>query len=479
MVHHLFPVDWIIIIIFLVLSFVIGLIAREKINTVDDFLLLGRRLGVLRGIATLSSTELGLVTIIYFSQEAYSNGFVALSAGVIAAATMWLIGRTGFIINHLRNLKIRTVPEYFELRFSRGIRWIAGLASFITGVLNMGIFLQVESRFMAIVMGVPESHLPLIMGIILFIVLVYTIIGGMYTVVITDIIQFFLIIIGIAVASYYIMSSAGGIAGLVNAVDLHYGRAGFDLRAAPRYGLLFLIWTVLYYTSGWSSWQPVAQRTFSTTDTTTARRLFRYSSLFMFFRALVPMIWGIAALAIIGSIPDTQRALPEMLIRIIPPGMFGITIIGFMAASMSTYSSYLLSFSSILTQDIIAPFSRYLQSDKHRTLLMRFGILLIGVFMYCWGLYYEISETVFRYITLTGSLAYAGMLTGLAGGIYWKHSSTGGAYMAFVASAIPPLIALANPSVSTTTAGLLSFILAPLCLVAGSFIFPKRNPQSS
>jgi SSS family solute:Na+ symporter len=56
---------------------------------------------------------------------------------------MWLIGRTGFIINHLRTLKIRTVPEYFEIRFGRGIRWIAGLACFFTGILNMGIFLQV------------------------------------------------------------------------------------------------------------------------------------------------------------------------------------------------------------------------------------------------------------------------------------------------------------------------------------------------
>jgi SSS family solute:Na+ symporter len=468
----LHPIDWITIAAFLAASFVIGLIARKKITSLDDFLLLGRKLGVLRGIATLSSTEMGLVTIVYFSQEAYSNGFVALVVGVIAAGTMWLIGRTGFVIGHLRSLNIRTVPEYFEIRFRPGIRWIAGLACFLTGVLNMGIFLQVESRFMAVIMGLQDDKVPLIMGVILIIVLVYTILGGMYTVVITDIIQFFLIIIGVTVVSYFAFSHAGGIQGMFQAVRENYGSAGFNLSKAPQYGILFLIWTTLYYISGWSSWQPVAQRTLSMKDTGIAKALFRYSSIFMLFRASIPMLWGIAALAVVGKIPESQSALPSMLVKVVPAGLFGIMIIGFMAASMSTYSSYLLSFSAILVQDVLSPAIRKINSDKNRTLLIRGGILVIGLFMYFWGLYYEFTETVFRYITLTGSLAYAGMLTGLVGGIYWKKASTIGAYLAFIASAIPPVIGLARPEISATTAGLLSFILAPVSLVIGSLLFP-------
>jgi SSS family solute:Na+ symporter len=195
----------------------------------------------------------------------------------------------------------------------------------------------------------------------------------------------------------------------------------------------------------------------------------------MIFRSSIPMLWGIAALAIIGLIPETQSALPRMLIKIIPSGMFGIMIIGFIAASMSTYSSYLLSFSAILIQDVVAPMVRFFLTDKSRNLLMRFGILIIGLFMYFWGLFYNFTETVFRYITLTGSLAFAGMLTGLIGGIYWKKASMGGAYLAFVASAIPPVIALAIPSISSTTAGLMSFTLAPLSMFIGSVLFPGKN----
>jgi len=468
-------IDWAFIIGFLIISLSIGLVARKHISTIDDFLLAGRQLRSFRGIATLASTEMGLVTIIYFSEEAYSNGFVAIAAGVIAALTMWIIGKTGFVIKQLRSLEIRTIPEYFEIRYKPGVRWIAGIVIFITGVLNMGIFLQVEGKFLSIAMGFPAETIPIIMGIILVTVVVYTMLGGMHSVVITDVFQFIILLAGIVFITYFSITHAGGLTGMADSVYDHFGNAGFSLQEAPRYGLLFIIWTTLYYTAGWSSWQPVVQRVFSMKDVKISMKLYRISSIFMFFRACLPMLWGIAALAIIGTIPDTQTALPHMLIRIIPVGMIGFIMIGFLSASMSTYDSYLLSFSAILGQDILKPFFKKELDDKKKMLLVRGGIIVIGFFIYFWGIYYEFSETVFRYIALTGSLAFAGTLTGIVGGIYWKKASTTGAYMAFIASAIPPIVSLFVPGLSPTNAGLLSFLLAPVCLVIGSISFPDGS----
>ena len=190
------------------------------------------------------------------------------------------------------------------------------------------------------------------------------------------------------------------------------------------------------------------------------------------------MLWGIAALAVIGVIPDTQTALPHMLIRIIPAGMIGFIMIGFLSASMSTYDSYLLSFSAILTQDIVDPMLKSPIDRKKRMMFIRAGIIVIGFFIYFWGIYYDFTETVFRYIALTGSLAFAGTLTALVGGIYWKKASTTGAYLAFIASAIPPIVSLFVQEISPTNAGLLSFVLAPICLAAGSILFPDKKNQS-
>src|SRR3972149_6007081 len=246
-------IDWAFVAGFLVLSLVIGIWARRRVASLDDFLVAGRRLRSVWGVATLTSTEMGLVTIVYFSQEAYANGFVAIVTGVIAAATMWLIGQTGFVIKPLRARELRTVPEYFENRFSPGVRWIAGVLTFLTGVLNMGIFLQVEGRFLAIVMGLPAETLPIIMAVLLAFVVVYTMLGGMVSVVLTDVFQFVVITIGIILTSYFAFSHAGGTEGMISAVREQFGSSGFNLWEAPKYGLLFMIWTVLYYMRGWSS----------------------------------------------------------------------------------------------------------------------------------------------------------------------------------------------------------------------------------
>jgi solute:Na+ symporter, SSS family len=462
--------DWIFVAGFLVLSIIIGIMARRRVKHLDDFLVAGRKLRSIWGIATLTSTEMGLVTIVYFSQEAYENGFVAIATGVIAAITMWFIGQTGFVIKQLRTLNLRTVPEYFEKRFSTGVRWLAGVLTFLTGILNMGIFLQVEGRFLAIVMGLPAETVPIIMGVLLVIVVVYTMIGGMYSVVMTDVFQFVLIIIGIVFTSYFAFSYAGGAEGMVGAVREQFGSAGFNLWEAPKYGLFFLVWTTLYYISGWSSWQPVIQRTLSMQDVSTAQRLFRISSVFMFFRACMPMLWGIAALAIVGLIQDSQTALPEMLVQILPSGLIGFIVVGFLAASMSTYDSYLLSFSAIFVQDVTAPLMKKELNENQRMVYIRTSIVVLAVFVYLWGIYFTFTDTVFRLIALTGSLSYAGIISGLAGGMYWKRATTLGAYMAFVASAIPPIVSLFIPEINPVNAGLLSFVLAPLGLVTGSLI---------
>jgi len=299
--------------------------------------------------------------------------------------------------------------------------------------------------------------------------------GGMYSVVLTDVVQSIMIVVGVAVTTYCIVSHAGGWSRMVDAVHTHYGDAGFNLWSARRYGFLFLSWTTLYYISGWSSWQPVVARVLSMKDIRTALTLYRYSSLFMFMRAAFPMVWGIGALAILGKVSASSTILPVMLSRILPAGWMGLVTVGFISASMSTYSSYLLAFSSILLQDVVGPNMKRELSGQERVRYTQAGVVLIGVIIFCWGSLYHLPEAVFRYLTLTGSLSYAAAITTLVGGIYWQRANVRGAYWAFLGSAIPPIYCLAVPSMNPTYAGLLSFLLAPIGLVAGSLTFAPKT----
>ena len=467
--------DWFLVIGFLIFYGWLGLTARKRAGTLDDFLVMGRKLGPVWGVATLSATETGLVTLIYFAEEAYLSGFVALILAGIAALSMWMVGWTGFVIRKLREQRVRTVPEYLETRFNINVRWIAGLAAFVVGILNLGIFLQVEGSFLTVIMGLPESHLPLVMGVVLAVVLAYTALGGMFSVVLTDVVQFILIVVGVTVASFLIIHAAGGWSHMAAVVMTRYGSGGFTFWDSPRYGTLFLLWTALYYLGGWSSWQPVVARVLSMRDIETGLHLYRLSSVFMLLRAAVPMVWGLGALAIVGTVTPSSAALQTVMVRVLPAGVIGLVTVAFVSATMSTFSSYFLAFSSILLQDVVAPLLRKPPSDPARLKLMKLGTVGMGVAIYCWASFYHFPESVFRYLTLTGSISFAATLTTLVGGIYWKRASVCGAYCAFAGSAIFPAICLVWPSFSPTRAGLLSFALAPLGMIVGSLLFPNTK----
>jgi len=480
-VSHFSVFDWFLVMGFLIFYGWLGLSAKKRAGTLDDFLVMGRKLGPIWGVATLSATETGLVTLIYFAEEAYLAGFVALILASIAALSMWMVGWTGLVIRKLRELRVRTVPEYLETRFNIRVRWIAGLASFVVGVLNLGIFLQVEGSFLTVIMGLRPSHTPLVMGVLLVVVLSYTALGGMFSVVLTDVVQFVLIVLGVTVTSFLVIHAAGGWSHMAAVVMTRYGSGGFTFWDSHRYGIQFLLWSALYYLAGWSSWQPVVARVLSMRDIETGLHLYRLSSVFMFLRAAVPMIWGIGALAIVGTVTPSSAALQTVMVRILPAGLIGLTTVAFVSATMSTFSSYFLAFSSILLQDVIAPLLRRPPSDSVRLKLMRTCTVGMGVVIYFWASFYHFPESVFRYLTLTGSISYAALLTTLVGGIYWKRAGVRGAYLAFAGSAVFPTISLVWPSFSPTLAGLLSFALAPLGLIAGSLIWPAggKGAQSA
>ena len=84
-VHSRFSIfDWVLVVVFVIFYGWLGLTAKKRAGTLDDFLVMGRKLGPIWGVATLSATETGLVTLIYFAEEAYLSGFVALILASIA-----------------------------------------------------------------------------------------------------------------------------------------------------------------------------------------------------------------------------------------------------------------------------------------------------------------------------------------------------------------------------------------------------------
>jgi len=148
-----------------------------------------------------------------------------------------------------------------------------------------------------------------------------------------------------------------------------------------------------------------------------------------------------------------------------------------LAAFMSTHDSYLLAWSSVLTQDIVAPLCKRELSQQARLTLTRVFIVLIGLFLLVWGLWYELPGTMWNYLAITGTMYLSGTLALMVGGMYWKRANVTGAYCAIGLGVLFPLLQLfLNPwikrtvgfEISAGTAGLLAYLVAQAGMVLGS-----------
>src|SRR6266536_4962975 len=170
----------------------------------------------------MARTEFGIVTCMYTAQNGYEKGFAGATPGILMAAAMLVVGLTGFCIKPLRDSGVMTIPEMFEKRFGPRIRWASGVVIVLGGLLNMGVFLRTGGEFLVLVCGFDVKYLEIAMTVLLAGVAIYTILGGMLSVLITDFLQFVVMSAGLILVTILILMNVGW-ENMVNTVETRYG----------------------------------------------------------------------------------------------------------------------------------------------------------------------------------------------------------------------------------------------------------------
>ncbi len=480
-------IDWIILVAYLALSVYAGLRARTFVEGMEGYLVAGRRVRIALGSATLIATEIGIVTFMYLGELGYVSGFSCFILGIIGVIGYMVIGSTGYIVSGLRRLRVITIPEFYELRFSRGVRLLGGILLFLGGILNMGIFLKMDGVFLTETMGFSPDVLTIIMVVMLFVVIGYTVLGGMLSVVITDFMQFVVLSIGMLVATVFVLSHVG-FGEVASAVLGRMGEAGVNPLANPRFGWTFIVWMLIGSVALSVLNQPAASKSFASESPSVGRKLFLVTGITLGGRYLIPMFWGAAALALFGPGLDSRIAMPRLLGAVVPSGFLGLMVAGMLAASMSTYSAYMLAWSSVAARDIIAPLLGREFDGRTTVLLTRTITAIIGAFILVYGLWYEIPATAFQYTAITGAMYAAGAFGCVTFGLYWKKANIVGAYAALGMGALAPVGFLALEKfqhilpetmrflLDINVSGFLSFVLAVIGMLAGSLLTQQRHP---
>jgi SSS family solute:Na+ symporter len=473
---------------YIIVTMIAGLAVRKYVVKVDHFLLAGREMNLYLGIASLAATEFGIVTCMYTAQSGYKNGFAGATPGILAFLAMFFVGYTGFCVKPLRDAGVMTIPELFQLRYGSRIRWLAGVVIVLGGLLNMGVFLRTGGDFLVTVCGFDPKYLEVTMTALLLCVGVYTVLGGMLSVLVTDFLQFIVMSAGLLAITVLILVNENlGWSGLTSAVDRHYGAGGFNPFVHPEMGWEYVVANGMLSVAMVLTWQTTIQRLLAAKDTRTGRQVYTRTSFFFLCRWLIPVIWGIAALAILApeEVGDnTLLAMPKMLSQIAPVGLMGILVAAMLAADMSTDSSYMLTWSSVIYNDILGPFHKGKWPEKRGLLISRMIVALIGIFLLFYGLWYPLRGNLWDYLTVTGNIYLSSMAVLLIACCYWKRANSWGAAGAIICGATIPISFLVMEQLPATQhfardivgphfSNIATYLIAATAMVVGSLLKPK------
>jgi solute:Na+ symporter, SSS family len=483
---NLTSLDGCIVGLYLLATMAAGVMLRKYVGKVEDFLVAGREMNVYLGIASLAATEFGIVSCMYTAQNGFEKGFAGAVPGILTFAAMFVVGYTGFCIKPLRDSGVITIPELFERKYGPRVRWAAGVVIVLGGLLNMGVFLRTGGDFLVNVSGLDTKYLEVTMTALLVGVAVYTILGGMLSVLVTDFLQFIVMSAGLIITTFLILYKVGWTA-LINAVQVHHGSGGFNPFRNENMGWSYVLFNVLVTTAAVLTWQTSIARVLAAKDTVAARKVYTGTSFFFVARFLIPGIWGIAALALltpeqVGS--NTLLAMPQMLRMIVPPGLMGLLLAAMLAADMSTDSSYMLTWGSVIYNDIMAPFHKNAWSEKKGLLWNRTIIALIGVFLLIYGLWYKIEGDLWTYLGITGTIYLSSISVLLIACCYWKRANSWGAAAAIFFGAVIPAATLVLQKVgpytqwctkNSTSLGIVAYVIVALAMVVGSLLKPAAT----
>lgn len=499
--------DWVIVAVYLSGSVAIGVVMNRYIHDVTHYMVGGRGSGTALNVATYIGTGLGLVTLMYASIDALAHGFAYVTLALIGAVVGAFLGGTGFVIRQLRSLDLLTIPEYFERRFSRRTRVVGGIICALAGILNMGLFPKMGATFITYVTDLGAGSddqaqmVNMVTSLLIILVLIYTVLGGMVSVIVTDYIQFVVLSIGMGLGVYFCLTHQDmGWSNITAAMAEHRGERMFNPVAANSYGWLWIGFNFLVFLAAGICWAPEATRALTARSEQATRRTFLFAAPGQFIRLGIPALWAVSAFCLIASnseltahffpdglnsAPDKHhagQAMPMAMGYIVPTGLLGVLVAGLLAAFMSTHDSYFLCWASVITRDIVGPLSGKQLTDRQQITITRIGIVCIGLFLLCWGIWYDMPSSVWQYMAVTGTIYLSGASVALVGGIYWRRASSAGALAALLGG-LAAVTLLLNEQLGwgwdTIRLGLLTYAFCAVLFVVFSWLFPDRQPAAT
>lgn len=408
---------------------VIGLTGRSKTESTADYFLAGRGLRWWQIGFSLFATNFSASAIIGLTGAAYLTGIAIYNyewVGILAMIFFALV-----LVGVVRNSQVYTIAEYLSRRYDERVKVLySAFIIFLIVFIDMAGSLYAGGILLTEIL--PGMSMNAIIILIMVLAGVYSIIGGLKAISRTDMFQSIILIIGACLISYYALRATGGWSNFVANVqgdNLSLIRGPED-RAVPWTGLLMGIPILCAYF--WLTNQNMVQWVLSAKSAPEARRgllMAGYLKLMVLFIIIIP---GVAAVQIIPDLAEADRIYPALLLELLPAGVLGIVIAGFVAGLMANTDSTLHAASTIISMDFVRKAKPEI-SPKGLVWTGRWTTIIIILISAVWAPMIGNFGTLFEYVQGLLSYAVAPFVVVYLGGLFWPRGTSRGAVAALCA----------------------------------------------
>jgi SSS family solute:Na+ symporter len=396
--------ELIIIIVYFIVMVTVGLWSRRKAREADDFFVAGRKGSVLFITGSLVATIIGGSATVGMAGLGFTRGLTG--AWWLLVGSIGLVFLGIFLAKKVREFGLYTLPELVEKQYDRRVALATSVLIVIAWLGVIAGQIIAAGQIMSVLgIGSPILWMSLFTAIFVF----YTLLGGQYADIQTDLIQAIVIFVGILAGFVLLLIDLGGFSGLKNSLPPER----FEFPTGPNFGgydiIALLLLVGLTYVVG----PDMYSRLFSAKDGKVARTSVFFTAGLIIPITFVITVIGMGVSALFPQI-SPEQAFPTLIKEVLPPFIGGLVLAALLSAVMSSADSCLLSASTILSVDIIGQFKPSIGRERI-LLLARWGIVVLGAgsLVLALALKGVINALLFAYTIYT-----AGLIIPILAGFY-------------------------------------------------------------
>ncbi|GAA5015100.1 sodium:solute symporter [Kitasatospora paranensis] len=419
-------IDYVVMSCYLLGIIGVGWWGKRRARSKSDFLVAGRRLGPLMYTGTMAAVVLGGASTIGGVRLGYTYGLSG--AWMVFAIGLGLLALSVFFSARIARLRVYTVAEMLSLRYGDAASVISGVVMWVYTLMLAVTSTIAYATVFDVLFDVPRWAAVVIGGAI---VVGYSALGGMWSITLTDMVQFVVKSIGVLVLLLPIaVVKAGGFGAMADKLPDGYFSFG-------SIGGESILTFVLIYTFGMLIGQDIWQRVFTARTDKVASWGGTVAGVYCLVYALAGAVIGMATKALYPQLPGADSAFATIVKSALPTGVRGLVLAAALSAMMSTASGALIASATVANNDIWARVRGRLgrggavadgghdEVGSNRLAIIVLGAVSIG--LAC------LLDDVLSALTVAYNLLVGGLLVPILGGLLWRRGNVQGALAAMIA----------------------------------------------